>query len=220
YQRKPSAAETGVPFIVPRLYIRVDDQLEIPDQEFYLDERGWSPLNFPCELSEGDFTIRETAESYEIDIRGKKLILRHRATTEELGLDYVPTNWDENQLSRWLAPRIRQDDIRHEVILEYLRRTIHHLVDKRNISLPILVRHKFLLEKAITDKVKDLREMAYAKGYQETFFGAGATIESSFEYGFKFDPNNYPARWWYKGRFDFDKQYYPNVGELNSEGEE
>ena len=35
-----------------------------------------------------------------------------------------------------------------------------------------------------------------------------------------YDPRQYPANWYYEGSYRFRKHYYPQVGELKSEGEE
>jgi type III restriction enzyme len=34
---------------------------------------------------------------------------------------------------------------------------------------------------------------------------------------FRFDQNNYPARWLFNGRYNFQKHYYPRPGELDDD---
>ena len=124
------------------------------------------------------------------------------------------------QLARWLDSRLYQSDIRQEVLLEWLRRCLSFLIDRRDFTLTALLRARFLLEKALREKIKAYRQAAYERGYQHTMFKGGARVETSAVYTFAYDPNNYPAHWPYNGRYQFDKHYYSIVGELEYEGEE
>jgi len=40
-------------------------------------------------------------------------------------------------------------------------------------------------------------------------------VQLSEFHQFRFDPNNYPARWLFAGRYIFQKHYYPRPGELD-----
>ena len=137
-------------------------------------------------------------------------------------LSDAPTNWTVNQLSQNLERKIRPPYLRQEVLLEHLRRTLSFLIEKRKIPLSDLARARFILEKPLRDKIKSYYDDAMAKGYQANLFGAKAKVETNFEFEFAYptDPFQYPAHWYYKGRYVFNKNYYPLVGELESDGEE
>jgi type III restriction enzyme len=130
------------------------------------------------------------------------------------------SGWDVLILSRWLDARLFQKDVRQEVLLEYLRRTVVYLVEKRRIPFEALVRARFALQKVLEFKIKNLRKKAYDRGYQETLFGENSVARTSFEYAFKFNPENYPAKFPYQGMYVFNNHYYKYPGELKSEGEE
>ncbi|MCK7542463.1 MAG: hypothetical protein MZV63_72120 [Marinilabiliales bacterium] len=72
------------------------------------------------------------------------------------------------------------------------------------------------------DKVKAYYDDAMAQGYQTKLFGPKAKVETNYEYEFSYptDPFQYPAHWYYKGGYIWSKNYYPLVGELESDGEE
>jgi type III restriction enzyme len=121
-----------------------------------------------------------------------------------------------------LERKIRPPYLRQEVLLEHLRRTLAFLIEKRNIPLSDLARARYILEKQLRDKIKSYYDDAIAKGYQTKLFGANAAVETNYEDGFAYptDPFQYPAHWYCKGRYVWNKHYYPLIGELESEGEE
>ena len=219
-RREKSPSEKGELIKVPQLCLWVDGDLEIAEEEWFLDNAWWSPLDFPCQLSEAEFAIRETAESYEIDVSGKRITTRFLGYETALEFWDAPTTQTELELVRRLGNSLAQRDITHEVLLEFIRRTITYLLNERNIPLAHLFRAKFSLEKALREKIGEYRKEAFIKGYQSTLFGPKEAIQTSYDYSFSFNPENYPKRWSYCGGYQFNKHYYPVVGELKSQGEE
>ncbi len=220
-QRPLSPAEKGEPFAIPQLCLWVDGELELAEQEFFLDARGWDLLYYPARLSDVEFTIKEETVSYSIDIQGQRLVEKFLGSQLALDLNDAPTGWTALELSRWLDAQLRQPDIKQEVLLEFCRRAVNHLLKDRQLSLATLVRARYPLEKVLRQKIKIYREQAYRDGYQQMLFGPTAAVETSYDYSFSFDPGNYPAHWHYDGSYQFSpKHYYPLVGELDSKGEE
>lgn len=219
-QRPLSPAEEGKTFRVPQLCLWVDGELELAEEEWFLDDSWWSPLNYPCQLSEVEFAIQEHADNYEVDIMGKKVVTRFLGEQVALDLSDAPTTMTELELVRRMGNNLQQRDLRHEVLIEFLRRTVDHLIKQRDIPLPHLFRTRYSLEKALRLKLKEYRQDTFEKGYQNTMFGAQATIQTSYDYSFNYHPENYPSRWPYSGSHQFNKHFYPIIGELKSSGEE
>jgi type III restriction enzyme len=219
-QRPLAPSERGEQLRIPRLCLWVQGELEPAEKELFLDIRGWSPLDFPAILSESEFSIRDSAETFEVDVQGKQVVYRHVDGSRQLDLNGVPTEWTPADLVRWLDREIRQPDIRQEVLLEFLRRVVTDLTDRRKIPLAVLVRAKYPLSKTLAEKLRVLRQQAYDRGYQATLFGAAAAVETSDRYVFEFPPDNYPAQWYYRGAWQPSKHFYPHVGELETKGEE
>lgn len=220
WKKHLSPAQQGVPFHVPQLCMWIDGELELAEKELFLDANGWNLLNYPAELREQEFKLTDHGKKYEIDLVGEKLHERLVGKTDQLNLDLVDTGWTDLQLSRWLDSRLRQPDIRQEQLLEYLRKLIGFMENKRDIPVSALVRARFLLVKVLQEKIKLFRKDAYTKGYQTAMFGSEAKIETSFEYEVEFGPNDYAPRWSYAGSYQFNKHYYDRVGEMKSKGEE
>ncbi|HMN00771.1 MAG TPA: DEAD/DEAH box helicase family protein [Anaerolineales bacterium] len=219
-QQPKTPSQRGEKFIVPQLCMFVDGEWEVASKSWFLDARDWDLLKYPAELSEIEFSIKEEADTWLIDVQGKHLTTKYLGSETLFDLSDAPTNWTIGQLSQDLERKVRQDFVRPQVLLEYLRRTVSYLNEKRKIPLSDLVRARFILEKALRDKVKANYADAMAKGYQARLFGKEAAVETKFDnYTFEFptDPFLYPAHGYYKGRYIWNKHYYPYVGELDSD---
>jgi type III restriction enzyme len=217
-EQAKSPSQRGDTFTVPRLCLWLQDELELAEKELFLDVNGWNLLDFPAELPE--FRFDETAHSFLIDLEGDQLRYEIVRDSQQMDLTHIPTQWTESDFVRWLDKEVRQPDIRQEVLIEYIRRVIAKLLENKRYELSTLARAKFILVKVLLEKIRTYRQQAYQRGYQETLFGASARVETSFQYGFSYDPAVYPAHWLYKGAYRFTKHFYPAVGEMDSKGEE
>lgn len=207
---------------VPQLCLWVDGQWEVATKDWFLNPQDWNLLEYPTRLSEGEFSIKEEANQWLIDVKEKRLTTQFLGSETFFDLSDAPTSWTINQLSQDLERRIRPPYIRQEILLEFLRRTLEYLIEQRKIPLSDLVRARFILEKQLRDKIKSYYDDAIAKGYQIRLFGEGSKVETNFEVEFSYptDPFLYAANWYYKGGYIWNKNYYPFVGELESDGEE
>jgi type III restriction enzyme len=217
-KRPLSPAERGEPFVVPQLSLLVEGEPELAEDA--LDDHLWNLLDYPAELSETDFKIEEKASSYEFDIKGEKLT--YKFLGKQLPLDFSDTEsgLTELQLTRWLEPRLRQPNIRPENLLEFTRKTLKQLIDRRKIPLVMLVRGRFQLLKALAGKVKEHQITDSKSNYQNLLFGDTTTAQTTYDYSFKFDPKSYPVNTFYQGRYQFNKHYYGNtIGEFDTDEE-
>jgi len=219
-----SPAERGEKFAVPRLFLSVQGVLEFAEEELILELGGWTLNGCAAELSPDEFSIRETAERWEVDLNGEKVVYRHIDQNAQLELGFLRLDWTDLEFARWLdsdkGGQCRQRDLLQPVTLEFCRKMVAYLIEQRGIAMNDLLRFKYQLAKAVQQKIGDYRRLAYARGYQEFLFAPSATVETSFADGFSFDSRPYPAAWSYQGACQFNKHYFGMVGELKSEGEE
>jgi len=222
WQSYAAPAQRGIRFQAPQLCFRFDGVLELAEREAFLDARGWDLLNYSAEIAEADFRLTDTGIQWEIDLSAAgKLTERAIGKAEQLDLDHVDTGSDEKRLIYWLVSKARQPDITQPVLLEFVRRAVASLFEKRALPLTALVRWRFILAKVLAQKIALYRERASNDRYQETLFGPEAAVETSFAYAFDFSPNGYPSRWSYEGHpYQFQKHFYGFVGELENKGEE
>jgi type III restriction enzyme len=223
HQNSISPAARGEKFAVPRLFLYVQGELEFVDDELILDLGGWTLNDYAPEFAPAEFAIRETAERWELDIKGEKVFYQHIDQHLQLEIGLLKLDWTDLQLSRWLDRECRQKDITQPVLLEFCRKVVAYLMEQRGIPLNDLVRFKFQLAKAVQEKISNYRRQAYATGYQTFLFSPEAQVETSFVSGFAFKKSRpYPAAWFYKGAYQFKNHFFgPDmVGELDSKGEE
>ena len=208
-QQPKTPSQRGEKFEVPQLCMFVDGEWEVASKSWFLDPRDWDLLKYPAELTENEFSIKEEANTWLIDVQGKHLTTKFLGSETIFDLSDAPTNWTINQLSQDLERKVRQDFVRPLVLQEFLRKTITFLNEKRRIPLSDLARARFILEKVLREKIKAYYADTMAKGYKLRLFGVGAAVETKFDYAFEYptDPFLYPAHWTYKGRYVWSKNY-------------
>jgi type III restriction enzyme len=209
-----SPAERGENFVVPQLCLDFGDgQLEIAEREAFLPD-GWNILSFPVELD--NFVVTEEGHSYEIDIRGAKVIER---AIDNLTLDLTGTapNWTESGLIVWFDRKLHQDDIPHSQLVEFIHRHLRYLQDRRGVHFSELIRLRFILEKALQEKIEKCRETAYKNAVQQVLFEAPKTAIVSPDYTIAFREGCYPANAFYNGSFKFNKHFFATIADMNSE---
>lgn len=222
YQQSQTPAQRGIPFVVPRLCVMVQGELELAERELLLHLGGWNLLDWPAELTPEEFSIRDTAERWEIDIKGRKVAYAHIDQNRQLEIGALRLDWTDLELSRWLDRRNRQDDVAQPVLLEFCRKAVAHLIEKRGFKIEDLVRFKYQLAKALQRKIADARQKAYERGFQSSLFAPEAQVESSFAeaLAFRFDGRPYAPQWTYSGRYEFKKPYVLPIGALKASGGE
>ncbi|MBA4390277.1 MAG: restriction endonuclease subunit R [Syntrophus sp. (in: bacteria)] len=218
-RRRLWPSERGETLMVPRLCIMVQGELEIAEKELFLDEKGWTLLDYPYEFGPTQLSFDEKARTFEIDVNDKKVVYSLVDNTKMLDLSHISISWTDMQLSRWLDKEVRQQDVKQEVMLEFIRRAVSYLVSVRNLDLADLVRNKYILAKFFRERIKQYRQQAYNSGYQATLFGPNARVNTSYVYAFCFDNHNYPANRFYDGSYVFKNHFYAIVGAFDNEEE-
>lgn len=212
--------ECGERFPVPRLCIGVQGELELAEKELILDLGGWTLNNYLPELTPQEFSVHETAERWEVDLQGGKVVYKHLEQSNQLEIGALRLDWTELQLSRWLDRECRQPDIQQPVLLEFCRKIVSFLTSVRRISLSDLLRFKYQLSKAIQQKIAAYRQLAYSQSYQNCLFSPQAEVVTSLLGALNFEKLPYPTTDTYKGAYQFKKHFYGSIGDLASEGEE
>ena len=205
-------------FVVPRLCVFIQGELELAERELFLDAAGWNLLDCPAELA--DFRFNDSSQTFEFDVDGNRVVYQFKGD-QQLELPHVMDQWTVNGLVRWLDKELRQEDIRQEVLQAWLLRGVTYLMDRKRFDLPSLARAKFILVRALGEKIRAYREAAHARGYQDVLFGPRAAVETSYDYEFRYEPGIYPANSYCRSGYKWQKHFYPPApGELEAKGEE
>ena len=196
-----SPAELGGSFVVPRLVSRIQGAFEFADTDVFMEFHDWSLLDHSAKIDEREFTIRETALTFEIDLDGSHVSYRFASEEEQLVLDVKVDGWTAEALTLWLDRQARQPDIHQSELLRWLRDMIGHLLGARGISIAALMRCKFILARRVREKIAAIRQQQRGKVYQQYLFAPEAKVDVSFDDDFAFkdgmywDQNRYRGRW-------------------------
>lgn len=215
-------ASRGEKFTVPTLCLRVQGELQLAEPDLFLDLGGWKLLDHKAALTPDEFKPVEGYQSFEFDVDKDHVTYGHvSASVRQPELRGLDAAWDEKVLARWLDRQCRQPDIGQIEMLEFVRRVVADQIE-RKVPLGALVFAKYRLAKAIAAKIAGYRKAAETNAYRKVLFTNDAPTEVSFDFAFDFPPDNYPAKWFYRGSYRFAKHYYgpDRVGELKDQGEE
>ena len=202
-----SPAQRGETFSVPRLMTEIQGQLAFADTDVFMESHDWSLLNHPARLDEHEFTIRETAHGFEIDLDGNRLTYRFAGEQEQLSLDVQVEGWTQEALVLWLDRQVRQPDVGQPELVKWLSGLTTHLINTRCLHVSALMRCKFILARKIRDKLDAIRRHERNSVYQSRLFAPGAKPEVSFDTAFVFRDGMYQGERYYRGRWQPSKHF-------------
>ena len=179
-------AERGETFKAPGLLAEIQGSLELADTTLFVEDHDWSLLSHPARLEEPEFSIRETARSFEIDIDGRRVRHHFLNEQEQFALNVEVEGWTPEALVLWLDPRVRQQDISQGELLKWLRDLVHCLIQNRGMQISALMRCKFPLARRIKSKLDAIRRQERKRAYQNRLFAPGAKVAVSFDAAFDF----------------------------------
>ncbi|MDZ4153231.1 MAG: restriction endonuclease subunit R, partial [Methylicorpusculum sp.] len=198
--------------LIPQLCLEFNGDWQVVEKETIEDAYEWDLLDFEVQLAH--FNIVETANSFEIDMKGEKVSYKHIDATQ-LAFDNMYTATTESELVEWLDRKTRRSGITQARLRAYLLKLVSHLIHDRKLTLTALVRAQFQLVRAINLEIDRLFEIARRKAFQGELFGkmAVAPIPDAFNQ-FEFKPGVYPVRKPYRGSYEFSKHFYSAIDDL------
>jgi type III restriction enzyme len=200
-----SPAEQGEAFKVPRLVSEIQGEFEFADTDVFMEFHDWSLLDHSSKLGEGEFAIRETARSFEIDLN--RITYQFADEEEQLALDVDVEGWTPEALVLWLDRQVRQPDINQSELLRWLRDLVGHLITTRGMHIAALMRCKFILARKVREKLAAIRQQERDGVYQRYLFAPEAKVEVSFDKAFVFRDGMYWDQRRYRGRWKPRKHF-------------
>ena len=198
--------------LIPQLCLEIDGDWQVVDQETIEDAYEWDLLDFEVQLA--NFSITETANSFEIDMKGEKINFKHIDATQ-LAFDSMNTTTTESDLIEWLDRKTRRSGLTQARLRAYLLKMVAHLIHDRKFSMTALVRAQFQLARAINDEIDRLYELARKQACQGDLFEKMAIAPNLDHFNqFAFKTGVYPLRKPYRGSFEFQKHFYTQIEDL------
>lgn len=209
-----SPSSRGVKFAIPMLCLDFGKGATLAEVEEFLPTTWQLTGNYDTDLP--NFSRDVEARTYEFDIAGHKVKEKFLGDNTEL-LFRGETNWTLSELIGFFAEKMNFVDIKPADYTEFIRRILARLSVEQDISLDELVRLRYTLLKLLTEKIKACRAAAKKKGWQQKLFGDENFACVSPDITKTFEPENYPAKSFYHGHFEFQKHFYSTIGEMNDE---
>ncbi len=223
-EEKRTPSEKKRPFTVPVLSIRQGDLFEQFEETHFLDH-SWELAQCDALLTEEEYANkRADAQSGQIDItkNGKVAYDFVSRVQQQMELFASDTNWSVADLVYWLDRNIPHVDIAPDDSGIFLTRLVQTLIDQRGMSLDQLVLDKYRIKKAAEKKIDQHRKDSLHKVYQSLLFEEETVVTVSPDICFSYtaDPRKYTFSKAYRGRYTFKKHYYPEIGDMEAQGEE
>lgn len=202
-----SPAERGDTFTVPALMAWVQGELELADTDILMEHHDWSLGDHSPKLEPKDFSIQQTADTFEIDIDRQKLFVKHADQSAQLLLDIPVEGWTEQTLVLFLDRQVRDKFIGQSELVRWLTDLVNYLTGPRNIPLSALMQCKYPLARKIKERIAEIRTEERKGVYQRSLFAPEAKPEISFDNGFVFADDMFAGVRTYRGSYRFSKHF-------------
>ena len=206
-QNKASPAERGEEFVVPRLMAQVQDEFVFGDNDLLIEYHDWTLTDHSHQLSERQFSIRQVANTFEVDLDEGSLQVQLKDQTDQLSLDISVDGWTEQGLVLWLDRKVRDRYIGQGELVSWLSAVVVHLIHDRGITLSTLMRCQYVLARRLQDRLSEIYAIERKKVYQGSLFQTDAAPSLSFENGFRFFDGMFEGVRTYQGRTVFGKHF-------------
>jgi len=204
---KASPAQRGIEFVVPRLMAQVQDEFVFADNDLLIEYHDWTLRDHAHQLTEKQFSIRQVANTFEVDLDEGSLQVQLKDQTDQLSLDIGVDGWTEQGLVLWLDRKVRDRYIGQGELVSWLSAVVAHLIHDRGITLSTLMRCQYVLARRLQDRLAEIYTIERNKVYQGSLFDTGASPSLSFENGFRFFDGMFDGVRTYQGRTVFGKHF-------------
>ena len=218
YGQESTPAAMGEKLAVPMLAVRIDEQLEIFDDQFR--EVPWKLSSCDAVLSEQDFSLRRDERIANIDVtkEGKIEYSFISELQKQLSLFDIHGPKSEAELTIWLDQHIPHPDITQTEASLFIGKMIRWLIEERGISLEELISNRWRLRDATEQAISHHRRQVTEQAYQLMLLPECETpVEVDPTFCFLFDNAKYPATRFYDGPIRFNNHYYLYPGQMNGE---
>jgi len=209
------------PFLVPRLGIRRQGELELFGPDHFLD--------LPWNLAECDpapfanrFAIRGETRAGEIDVteKGRMTIAYVGELHDQLAMAIHEPAWTLPRLVNWIDRGIPHPDVTKPAARVFIHRALEAVMQTKGYTLDQLARYKYEARRSLGEEIQTLRASREVEKYSALFATDASSFETSSDLAILFDEQTYAYNQPYRGARRFNKHYFSIIGDLKSEGEE
>lgn len=208
-------SQRGVDFgPLPQLVIPVQGELHLLEPALLDELTDISLAGEPADLP--GFAAGEDAQPYLIDVERGAVRIAMDRTQYPLDLNAQSDAVRREDVIRELDRLVQHEALLQPDVIAWLGRMLDALA-ARGIELTYAARHLNQLAEAVIKRIGELIRRKRRDVFQLSLVEGPVKARLSDHYQFRFDPNVYPARWLFNGRYLFQKHYYPRPGELDDD---
>jgi type III restriction enzyme len=208
-------AQRGLDFgPVPRLAVPVQGELCLLEPALLAELTPFSLTGAPADLP--GFTREAEAKPFLIDLDRGRLRIAVEHPQYRIDLDRDQDAMPRAELIRLLDHAIRRDALLQPDTIAWIGRVLDGLAAS-GIDLNYCARHLSRLSEHLVRRLQTLVDAQRHQAFQRSLLDGEGGVRLSDRHDFRFDPDRYPARWSFAGRYQFSKHFYPRPGELDAD---
>lgn len=210
-----SPAQRGEAFApVPLVCVPVDGELALADGDALADLAPFSLAGATADLP--GFRLGEEAKPFLIDMQRGKVVATLGDHQIALDLDAGHEGIRREDVIREVDRRVRRDDTLQADMIAWVGRALDGVIASGE-TLVAVARHVNAFADACRRRIEFLWKEHRGSAFHRNLISRGARPSLSEHFRFAFDPDVYPARSRFGGRWEFRKHYYGPPGELDDD---
>jgi type III restriction enzyme len=216
----PTPSERGEAFAVPLLVWRQGDLL-VEAGESPVLEGEWSLADAPARLSDDDFPkALEAMQRAQLSVTPAGEVKYDSDAKLPVQLPmFVREPVSETELLWWLEKQLRDDNVAPEALGAWLYDALRYLREDRGFTADELAYRKFRLREALADHLRKAKRNATSQRFL-ALIGDEAHLTVDGALNREFSQGRYAWDWQYNGFVTLQRHFFPQIGNLKSEGEE
>lgn len=208
-------SERGIAFApVPQLCVPVQGELSLLEPDLVNDLAHFDLAGARADLP--GFVDEPEVRPYLIDVDRGHVRIEQQFDEYTVRLDFAREGISRDLVLRELDSRVRRGDVMQAPLIAWLGRVLDDIA-RKGLTLTYAARHMNRLADAVRGRLRTLLDGSRRTTFQQLLFDGAPKGQLSDRFEFRFDPQQYPARFFYDGRFRFRKHFYPRPGELDSD---
>ncbi len=220
-QATEDSGDEKPPFVLPRLCILRQGELELFARDHFLD-LPWNLAEYDVSGFVDRYSIKDSTKAGLIDVseEGKMKIDYIGDLHAQLSMVIHEPAWTLPRLVNWIDRGIPHPDVTKPSAKIFIQNALERLIDQKGYSLDELARYKAEIKRSLADEIQKLRSLRENECYNSFFSDDAQTFKTDSNAALVFDEQSYAYNQPYRGSRKFKKHYFEIIGDLKPQGEE
>ena len=222
-QRDPATfpSRVGEVFTIPLLQLKQGDFLDEFEESLLLEGEWTLTDDFDSILTHNEFSTNpEETKKYRFDLQQEKIQYTfYEEQDADLALISEEKGWTSASLTQWLDLNIDFPYSDQEDKVAWILRMVAELQD-RPMAIEELAFRKYRLREAVRNKLRDGLTLIKQRKFSKLLESLDDFQVDRSGKHIRFADGRYAYNRAYNGSYQFQKHFFPQIGDLKGEGEE